>query len=748
MTLEDLGYNETLENYRREKNLGSFAVGRVIAQHRERYIVKTAVKEYDSEVIGNLRFTVGSRADFPAVGDWVAISEYNDNNALIHALFPRKSVIDRQAPGKQGEKQIIAANIDYAFIVQAVDRDFNVNRIERYLTICNTSHVVPLIVLSKTDLISEAELNVLLAKVRERIQQVPVFTVSNESLKGVMGIKARIHKGATYCLLGSSGVGKSTLSNNLSGKQKMKTDAISISTGKGRHVTSHRELVILDNGGILIDNPGMREVGVTDATDGLDITFDHITRWAKNCRFKDCTHTTEMDCAVIRAVENGEIDRQSYESYLKMEREKEHFESTVAEKRNKDKIFGKMMKHYKKNQGLNRFMITLVLTLFSTSIFSQEDGIKSMILNHEDSKSVIISKGRKLLLDKFLEGDLKMVREIKDYLVDTEDDQYIAFYPAEYWFVLYWTLDYDELAKDIQRFDSARIESYNTRIQPYNDMLYSILKEKTFENESYIKGQIEGAGLDTETTRILTLNLDWLLLDSRKDIYAQDTLNDQADVFLETYPSSEYGGFAREFIRFRYVQRDWGVAFEFFTGYGIFAGSLSESYTHNIPLGVAFDVCYRNFELYLRDYIGFNKTKRDFEYSSGTWGKGSRAMVFLPEASLGYVTYNDNRFKVSPFAGIGAMNIGPTFQAVEETPELDEVELEFTTTYMIGFNFDLKFGSKNTPAFMPKTSYGFMRIRYAYNIPGFDQKYGNMTGNMHYITIGFGGMARGLKRQY
>jgi ribosome biogenesis GTPase len=167
MTLENLGYNAELENYRKEKKLGSFAVGRVISEHKERYIVKTAEKEYDSEIIGNLRFTANRREDFPAVGDWVAISEYNDNDALIHAIFPRKTVIERQAVGKHGEKQIIATNIDYAFIVQAVDRDFNINRIERYLTICHTSNVIPIIVLNKIDLISETELDELVAKVQE-----------------------------------------------------------------------------------------------------------------------------------------------------------------------------------------------------------------------------------------------------------------------------------------------------------------------------------------------------------------------------------------------------------------------------------------------------------------------------------------------------------------------------------------------------------------------------------------------------
>ena len=349
MTLEDLGYDPSLDTYRKEKQLDLFAVGRVISEHRERFLVKTADKEYDSEIIGNLRFTADSRADFPAVGDWVAISEYNSGNALIHAIFPRKNAIERQAVGIHGEKQIIATNIDYAFIVQAVDRDFNINRIERYLIICHTSNVSPVIILNKIDLIGETELKDLVSKVRERIKQVPVFTISNENLRGIDEVKEFIKKGQTYCLLGSSGVGKSTLLNTLSGVQFMRTDTISTSTNKGRHVTSHRELLILENCGILIDNPGMREVGLTDSDIGFATTFDTIMNVSKNCKFRDCTHTTEKGCAVIAALQNGEIDKSSYLNYLKMEKEKEHFESTLAQKRKKDKDFGKMIRNYKKN---------------------------------------------------------------------------------------------------------------------------------------------------------------------------------------------------------------------------------------------------------------------------------------------------------------------------------------------------------------------------------------------------------------
>ena len=156
-------------------------------------------------------------------------------------------------------------------------------------------------------------------------------------------------------MLGSSGVGKSTLLNNLSGKTLMRTESISQSTNKGRHVTSHRQLKILENGGILIDNPGMREVGIVDSASGLEITFDLVTGHSQNCKFKDCTHTNEKGCSVIEAVEKGEIDAASYENYLKMEREKTHFASSAAERHKKDKDFGKMMKNFKKDLKKNKY---------------------------------------------------------------------------------------------------------------------------------------------------------------------------------------------------------------------------------------------------------------------------------------------------------------------------------------------------------------------------------------------------------
>lgn len=388
-----------------------------------------------------------------------------------------------------------------------------------------------------------------------------------------------------------------------------------------------------------------------------------------------------------------------------------------------------------------------ILILVSNCLYGQVDSIKTQILGYEDSKSSIISKGRNLLLDKFIEGDLNKVKEIKDYLIKTEDSDYFALYPDEYWLILYWTKDYNELAEVIQQFDSLKNDSYRTRIRPLNEMLYSKLNEKSLNNEIQLKKQLQDSELDAETKKVLSMNLDVLLLDNKgKTIYARDSINEQADIFLETYSQSKYEDFTKKYIRFKLVPRDWGFACELFSGYSVYTGNLSDNYTNNVPFGVAFDICYKNFELYLRGYIGVNKTKKDFDYSLGTWEKGSRMNVSLPEASLGYVVYNDNRFKLSPFAGIGSMEISPTTYETEKTPELKEVSLELTTTYVLGANFDIKLGKKNMPKYIPKTEYGFVRIRYAYCMPRFDKKYDGMTGNMHYITIGFGGFSRGVKR--
>lgn len=343
-TLEDLGYQSDLEQFRISNNLQEFDPARVIAEHKERYIVKNNTGEYEAEVLGIIRFNAETRSDFPAVGDWVAIKTFDQKFAIIHRIFPRKTVLERRAVGKHAEKQIIASNIDVAYIMQSLDRDFNINRIERYLALCNSTNIESIILLSKADLLHPEVIEERKKTIRNRIGNISIMSLSNQTLYGYGRLRTTLKSGKTYCLLGSSGVGKSTLINNLIGNQKFRTAEISLSTAKGKHTTSHRELILLEQGGMIIDNPGMREVGIANNEEGLEITFDRIIELADDCRFADCTHIHEEGCAVKEAVEKDSLDRTYYLNYLRMEREKEHFKATEIEKRRKDKKFGKMVK--------------------------------------------------------------------------------------------------------------------------------------------------------------------------------------------------------------------------------------------------------------------------------------------------------------------------------------------------------------------------------------------------------------------
>ena len=350
MRLEDLGLTEELSHLVNGPDLTGFVIGRVTQEHRERYVVTDGEHEYDAEITGNLRYSAESREDFPAVGDWVAMTLYDSGEACINRVLPRKSFLARRAVGKTGELQIIAANIDVAFIVQAISNNFSVNRLERYLAICYSAGIEPVLVLSKIDLVAEDEISNAIKELERRGRLVKHILLSNTTRSGFDCLLDLIQNGKTYCVIGSSGVGKSTLINNLLQREVLKTGEISRSTNKGRHVTEHRELFILENGGIIIDTPGMKELGMTDIEEGVKTTFREIADLAGHCRFPDCRHIMEAGCAVLEASGKRALDRDTYENYLKMQKEQEHFHTTFAEKRKRDKQFGKLIKNYYKNK--------------------------------------------------------------------------------------------------------------------------------------------------------------------------------------------------------------------------------------------------------------------------------------------------------------------------------------------------------------------------------------------------------------
>ncbi|HSO77507.1 MAG TPA: ribosome small subunit-dependent GTPase A [Bacteroidales bacterium] len=355
MNINDLGLTAEIESLIAREELNNFTAGRVTQQHKERYIVSDGETEYPAEITGNLRYTAEEASDLPAVGDWVLMTVFGDDLAIINKVLPRKTLLERQATGKHGETQVIATNIDVAMIVQSIDFKFNVNRLERYLVICHSAGISPVFVISKTDTADEESVNLALGKLKERNIHIPVIALSNVSRDGYDKVYSLLVKGQTYCVLGSSGVGKSTLINNLAGREILATGKISDSTNKGRHVTSSRQMIILENGAILIDTPGMKELGITDDIEGVTVTFEEITSLSLECKFPDCTHTDEAGCAVTEAVRNGVLSSGTLVNYKKMIREQERFTKSVAEKRKKDKEFGKMVKSVLKEKKKNKF---------------------------------------------------------------------------------------------------------------------------------------------------------------------------------------------------------------------------------------------------------------------------------------------------------------------------------------------------------------------------------------------------------
>lgn len=320
---------------------------RVVAQHRGKYRVRSDADEFWAEVTGKMMFSAAARTDYPIVGDLVVISELETGHAVIREILSRRTILCRKAAGKE-DVQPIAANIDAAFMVQAVDRDFNLNRLERYLTIVSAGKIEPIIVLNKIDLVSNAELDEKVAQIKDRFQNIEIITTSAADRSGIEKLHNAIKKGKIYCFVGSSGVGKSSIINELLGKEMLKTKMISVSTKKGRHATTHRELFVLENGGMVIDNPGIREVGLVQAGEAVENVFGDIAELARHCQFTDCTHGHEPGCAVLSAVRSGELSGAKYANYLKLKKEADFYGLSSLERKRKEHSFGRMVKSYKK----------------------------------------------------------------------------------------------------------------------------------------------------------------------------------------------------------------------------------------------------------------------------------------------------------------------------------------------------------------------------------------------------------------
>ena len=349
--IEALGFGKWFQDNLNPEDLKGFDIARVIAVHKDSYILNNGEYDVFAELIGKLLFSADSPIDLPTVGDWVLTTFYDEGTfSIVHSVLPRKSLLKRKTPGKRIDFQLIAANIDVAFIVQSLDTDFNLRRLERYLVMVRDSHIEPIILLSKSDLLNSGDIKSRVSEIHNIMPSLHVLPFSNKDETGLKDIGDLLAPQKTYCLLGSSGVGKTTLLNNLIGEELFTTKSVRKKDGKGRHATTHRELIKLECGAMLIDNPGMRELGGFSAETGMDEAFAEIVDLSEQCQFNDCTHVIETGCAVIKAVKSGEVPEERYQNYLKMKKESDYYEMSYIERRQKDKEFGKFVKNVMKHK--------------------------------------------------------------------------------------------------------------------------------------------------------------------------------------------------------------------------------------------------------------------------------------------------------------------------------------------------------------------------------------------------------------
>jgi len=349
--LESIGYSDWFKSRMDGEKSAVHDVARVASVHKDSYTVTKGGEDIFAELSGNLFYCSESASELPTTGDWVYVDFYDDDtHAIIYSVFPRKTLLKRKVAGKLVDIQLIAANIDVAFIIQSLNDNFNLRRLERYLVMVNESGIEPLILLSKCDLLPEDEVDEIKEKVLGIAPQTAVMEFSNLSRENIDSVARSLKSGYTYCLLGSSGVGKTTLLNSIIGNDKFETQSVSKIQNKGRHTTTSRQLVRLESGSMIIDTPGMRELGSMSVDDGLDKTFSEILELSQSCKFSNCSHTNEKGCAILAAIKAGDLSEQRYQNYLKMKKESEFNQMSYLEKRKKDKNFGKLIKLTMKNK--------------------------------------------------------------------------------------------------------------------------------------------------------------------------------------------------------------------------------------------------------------------------------------------------------------------------------------------------------------------------------------------------------------
>ncbi len=393
----------------------------------------------------------------------------------------------------------------------------------------------------------------------------------------------------------------------------------------------------------------------------------------------------------------------------------------------------------------NLLIIFILFFIPLSSTFAQISKLEKEEINYDEGKSTYIERGRTILINSFIKGNFEEIKKSKDYLKSLDDDDFFSLFSGEYWLILYWTGEYEELIENIRQFDTANMEEYEIKLEPFRDKLYKTLYQKTEKDQKQLLKNIDQSTLSDEEKIFLHLHFKNLMTDITMDPKLQDELNTEALQFITDHPNSDFNDFTKQFIHYQLKASELGLGVEFFSGMGVYTGDLFERYNNAVPIGISMDATYDKYNLSVRQYVGFLSSKGYSNDNNGptfSFPADANLTNYFTEVALGYTLLDHSTLKAVPFASVGSMSIKVPRSEVEINPNYESANLDYSTTFGLGLSLDFKIGVNNVPKYQTQSSYGFVRIRYAYYMPQFT----NVNGGIHSITIGIGGIAHRLSR--
>ena len=393
------------------------------------------------------------------------------------------------------------------------------------------------------------------------------------------------------------------------------------------------------------------------------------------------------------------------------------------------------------------------LSLFTALMFNasgQTDSLGEEILGFEDKQIKLIRNGRSMLLENFLDGDYEKVQSVMHYLeTQVENENYMALYDFEKWLLYYWTGDYQKLLGNFRHLsDSLFLFRMPASIPPPSDLLATKLLEQTNWQYESLQSNLDATGLQPVDKGFVKILLDYLVFIGNGETDPVTQLNESSIAYLQKFPDSDYRYFVEHFINQEETLANFGMDFEFFSGYAFYDKGLQENFSHHVPIGVAFDFYYKKWILGLRDHIGIGKLQQEIVSDKATWAEGARFNHVMLEISVAYEVFDNHRFKVFPFGGISFSGFDAPEGARKDHPEYEDVGLNFRPAAVAGLNLDIKLSSPYTDNPRWRDGYGILRIRGAYNLMNFDKKYPGFDGNTFYLSVGIGGVARRVVKKY